>query len=152
MNSPSTARLLAVLNPLLEEALALPPAEVPAWLVRLGERDPAIARELEALLAAEEELDTGGFLAPGEWTGAGAPLEGRRLGAYTLERPLGQGGMGMVWLAHRSDGRFEGKVAVKLLNLALLDPVGSERFRREGSLLARLSHPGIARLLDAGVS
>jgi serine/threonine-protein kinase len=60
--------------------------------------------------------------------------------------------MGTVWLARRSDGRYEGRVAVKLLNLALLDPVGSERFRREGTLLARLSHPNIARLLDAGVT
>jgi serine/threonine-protein kinase len=60
--------------------------------------------------------------------------------------------MGTVWLARRSDGRYEGQAAVKLLNLALLDPVGSERFRREGTLLARLNHPNIARLLDAGVT
>ena len=60
--------------------------------------------------------------------------------------------MGTVWLARRSDGRYEGQAAVKLLNLALLDPVGSERFRREGTLLARLNHPNIARLLDAGVA
>jgi serine/threonine-protein kinase len=60
--------------------------------------------------------------------------------------------MGSVWLARRSDGRFEGRAAVKLLNLALLSPAGQERFRREGSVLARLAHPGIARLLDAGVS
>jgi serine/threonine-protein kinase len=60
--------------------------------------------------------------------------------------------MGTVWLARRSDGRFEGTAAVKLLNLALFDPVGAERFRREGTVLARLNHPGIARLLDAGVT
>jgi serine/threonine-protein kinase len=57
-----------------------------------------------------------------------------------------------VWLANRSDGRYEGSVAVKLLNLALLDPVGSERFRREGTALASLAHPNIARLGDAGVT
>src|SRR6185437_2267583 len=78
--------------------------------------------------------------------------EGLELGAYTLERLLGQGGMGSVWLARRTDGRFEGEAAVKLLNLALLTSSGQERFRREGSVLARLTHPGIARLLDAGVS
>jgi serine/threonine-protein kinase len=71
---------------------------------------------------------------------------------YTLERVLGQGGMGAVWLALRSDGRFEGKAAVKFLNLALLGRGGPERFRREGSVLARLAHPNIARLLDAGVT
>jgi serine/threonine-protein kinase len=60
--------------------------------------------------------------------------------------------MGSVWLAHRTDGRFEGRVAVKLMNLALVESLAVERFRREGSLLARLTHPGIARLLDAGVA
>ncbi|HEU4829625.1 MAG TPA: serine/threonine-protein kinase, partial [Gemmatimonadales bacterium] len=79
-------------------------------------------------------------------------LAGTRIGAYTLERRVGQGGMGSVWLARRNDGRFEGSVAVKLLNLALLDPVGSERFRREGTTLARLTHPNIARLIDAGIT
>src|SRR5689334_7794595 len=60
--------------------------------------------------------------------------------------------MGSVWLARRSDGQFEGRAAVKLLNLTLVRSSGLERFRREGSILARLTHPGIARLLDAGVS
>jgi eukaryotic-like serine/threonine-protein kinase len=60
--------------------------------------------------------------------------------------------MGTVWLANRADGRFEGQAAVKILNLGLLTPTGQERLRREGSVLARLTHPGIARLLDAGVS
>ena len=60
--------------------------------------------------------------------------------------------MGSVWLARRSDGRFEGSAAVKLLNPSLVGRAGEERFRREGSILARLTHPHIARLLDAGVS
>src|SRR5690606_21593992 len=110
------------------------------------------ARELESLLNSEPELDARGFLTGGPWSDAsGMPepatppsLAGHRIGAWTLERPLGQGGMGSVWLAHRSDGRFEGQAAIKLLNLALLDPVGNERFRREGSALARLTHPNIA--------
>ena len=79
-------------------------------------------------------------------------LDGLEVGGYLLGRLLGRGGMGSVWLGRRVDGRFEGQVAVKLLNLASLDPVGAERFRREGSTLARLAHPGIARLLDAGVA
>jgi serine/threonine-protein kinase len=60
--------------------------------------------------------------------------------------------MGTVWLARRADGHFEGEAAVKLLNLALLSSSGQKRFRREGSVLARLTHPNIARLLDAGVA
>ncbi len=79
-------------------------------------------------------------------------LAGYAVGPYTLEAPLGMGGMSTVWRARRSDGRFEGAVAVKLLNLALLGEGGDERFRREGTLLARLTHPHIARLLDAGVT
>jgi serine/threonine-protein kinase len=70
-----------------------------------------------------------------------------------LERLLGRGGMGAVWLAHRSDGRYAGRAAVKLLNLSLLGRAGStDRFKREGSALARLTHPNIARLIDAGVT
>ena len=60
--------------------------------------------------------------------------------------------MGSVWLAERCDGRFEGRAAVKLLNLALVGRAGEERFRREGNILARLTHPHIAHLVDAGVS
>ena len=74
------------------------------------------------------------------------------LGAYTIERSLGRGGMGSVWLARRTDGRFQGVAAVKLLNLSLLGPGGRARFEREGSVLARLAHPNIGRLLDAGVT
>jgi serine/threonine-protein kinase len=60
--------------------------------------------------------------------------------------------MGSVWLAQRSDGRFEREVAIKFLNLALARSAGEERFRREGTILARLTHRHIAQLIDAGVS
>ncbi|MGH7622305.1 MAG: serine/threonine-protein kinase, partial [Gemmatimonadaceae bacterium] len=73
-------------------------------------------------------------------------------GRYRLERPLGEGGRGSVWLARRNDGRFEGEAAIKFLSLAVAGPAGEARFRREGSVLARLTHPNVARLLDAGVS
>ena len=79
-------------------------------------------------------------------------LAGQIVGSYTLVSPIGHGGMGSVWLARRSDGRFEGHAAVKFLNAALVGQAGGERFRREGSVLARFAHPHIARLVDAGVS
>ena len=60
--------------------------------------------------------------------------------------------MGTVWLAERNDGRFTRRAAVKLLNAALIGKSGEERFRHEGSLLARLTHPNIAHLIDAGVT
>ncbi len=76
----------------------------------------------------------------------------RLVGNYALERLLGHGGMGAVWLARRRDGRFEGRAAIKFLDRALLDSEGVERFRREGEALARLEHANIARLIDSGVS
>ncbi len=163
--SSTPPNLVALLRPLLDQALELAPADRDAWLARVRAEMPALAPELEALLAEEAALDDRGFLVEEGWreSGVGDEVEsadrprdpehvGRTLGAYTLERPLGQGGMGTVWLARRSDGRFEGQVAVKFLTLALFDPVGRERFRREGNALARLTHPNIARLIDAGVA
>ncbi|HEV7366018.1 MAG TPA: serine/threonine-protein kinase [Gemmatimonadales bacterium] len=151
---PQTQDLLAAISPLLDEVLDLPPDARALWLAELRANRPELAAELEILLAAEAGLDARGFL-----TVAAAPepgtlpsLAGHRIGAYSLVRPIGHGGMGTVWLAQRSDGRYEAQVAIKLLNLALIDPVGSERFRREGTALARLTHPNIARLIDAGVT
>jgi len=65
---------------------------------------------------------------------------------------IGSGGMGSVWLAERCDGRFERKVAIKFIHLAVLDAAGAERFKREGAILGKLSHPQIAELIDAGVT
>jgi tetratricopeptide (TPR) repeat protein len=135
------------LEPLLDQALELAPDARARWLSELAGRSPELAADLAMLLAQEAAAEQGRFLAGPLQSG----LAGHVLGAYRLERPLGQGGMGSVWLARRADGRFDGTAAVKILNLALVTAPGQERFRREGSVLARLSHPGIARLLDAGV-
>ncbi|MEO7474308.1 MAG: serine/threonine-protein kinase, partial [Gemmatimonadales bacterium] len=137
-----------LLEPLLNEALELDSGARAPWLVELSSRSPELAAELASLLARDAAADRSGFLAG---RAAEPGLAGLELGAYRLVRPLGHGGMGTVWLARRSDGRFEGWAAVKILNLALLTAPGQERFRREGSVLARLNHSGIARLLDAGV-
>jgi len=137
-----------ILEPLLDEALDRAPESLARWLDELRATSPEIAAELRTLLEGEAALDRDGFLE----RPSTATLAGLDLGGWTLERPIGRGGMGSVWLARRSDGRFEGTAAVKLLNLALVSEAGQARFRREGSALARLAHPGIARLLDAGVS
>ena len=76
----------------------------------------------------------------------------RIVGNYALERPLGDGGTGSVWLARRHDGRFEGRAVIKFLHLALLGPKGIAGLRREGHVLARLEHVNIPRLIDAGVT
>jgi serine/threonine-protein kinase len=137
-----------VLEPLLDQALDLAPDERARWLNEVSITSPDVAEDLAALLRRQDAVERTGFL---ERT-ADVTLAGLELGGWTLERPLGQGGAGSVWLARRSDGRFDGLAAVKLLNLELLSQSGRERFRHEGSVLARLTHPGIARLLDAGVS
>lgn len=137
----------------LDRMLDLPPHERAAGLAAIREQDPDIATDVEAMLEHHRQLSAEGFLdaappaKPVEVT-----LAGVTVGAYTLASPIGYGGMGSVWLASRSDGRFEGQVAVKLLNAALVGRTGEERFRREGTILARLAHPHIARLIDAGVS
>jgi serine/threonine-protein kinase len=146
------------LSPLLDEVLDLTPPERVLRLESLTAEDAALAADLGVLLDAHAQADHEGFLDGVAETRIGAAamppptLEGRRLGAYTLIRLLGQGGTGSAWRARRDDGRFEGEVAIKLLHLSLLGRVQAERFRREGAILARLSHPNIARLLDAGVS
>ena len=150
--------VLAALSPLLDHALDMAPAERAAWLAELRADRPELAAELAALLAREADPATRGFLGsepPGGWFRPAVgdpPVAGAEFGAYSLVRLLDEGGMGSVWLARRSDGRFEGDVAIKLLGAALLTGAGAERFRREGSALARLAHPNIARLLDAGVT
>ena len=136
-----------VLEPLLDHALDLSDAERDQWLSELSVSSPDVATELTSLLSGDIQAERSGFMAQP----IAVSLGGLELGAYTLVEPIGHGGMGSVWLARRADGRFEGRAAVKLLNLARLSPSGQARFRREGSVLARLTHPGIARLLDAGV-
>lgn len=142
------------LSALLDEALELPPEQRAAWLDTRRRSHPELAARLEQLLRAEAQADADGFLTRPEPAGADllAAPEAATLGPWRLERPIGHGGMGTVWLARRQDGRFEGTAAIKFLALAVTGPDGEARFRAEGHVLARLTHPNIARLLDAGVS
>lgn len=77
--------------------------------------------------------------------------EGDVLGAWTLQGTLGQGGMGRVFLAVRSDGHYDQRAALKLLR-GWSGPDASARFTRERQILANLDHPHIARLLDGGTT
>jgi serine/threonine-protein kinase len=139
----------------LDRALELSDAERQEWLKQLREDEPALAKELAELLEARAQAAFSGFLSgpPLIPEGAGriATLIGRRVGPYVIDAEIGRGGMGSVWRARRDDGRFEGIVAVKFVNATWLGQAGEERFRIEGRLLAKLDHPNIARLLDAGV-
>lgn len=147
----------AVIGPLLDQLLDIDADAQAARLEQIQREDHSLADELRILLARQFRADHDGFLSgslPQDLMGLAdeTDLTGQAIGGYTLDRALGQGGMGSVWLAHRSDGLYEGNAAVKFLNLALVARGGAERFQREGNFLARLSHPHIARLIDAGVA
>jgi len=141
------------LSPRLDEALEMTDDERSSWLSSLQSENPTLAYQLEILLREHRELSEEGFLEASAMELPGGPgLAGQTLGVYTLVSQIGYGGMGTVWLAERSDGRFERRVAVKVLNIALMGKGGEERFKREGRILGRLTHPHIAELIDAGVS
>ena len=141
------------LSPYLDAALELDEDARIAWLKELDAREPAIAADVRSLLAERNKSDDQPLFSADPTTGLSrGDLAGQQLGAYTIDCVLGHGGMGTVWLAHRSDGRFDGSVAVKLLSAALIGRPAEQRFVREGSLLAKLRHPHIAQLIDAGVA
>jgi serine/threonine protein kinase len=153
MAPPLSPERWRVVIPYLDRALELEGPSREAWLATLRAEDAPLAAEVEALLARDQALDDDPFLdAPLVPAPLLASLSGQTIGAYTLRDAIGQGGMGTVWLAERTDGLYRGRVAVKLLNLSLVGQEGEARFRREAGILARLRHPHIAQLLDAGVS
>lgn len=151
--SPLSPDQWQVLSPYLDQALTLSEEECAHWLESLRQQNPDLANQLRDLVNQARVADERGFMeksptVPPE----SSRLAGQTVGAYRLLSMLGQGGMGTVWLAERSDGRFERRAAVKFLNIALAGRGGEERFKREGAILARLSDPNIAKLLDAGVT
>ena len=137
----------------LDHLLALPPSEQQAWVDSIRGSTPTVAAELQALLDEHQILASEQFLEHSLLPQPGlVPTAGLAIGAYTLRSPIGEGGMGTVWLAERSDGRFERRAAVKFLNIAIAGRDGEARFTQEGAILGRLTHQHIAQLMDAGVS
>ncbi|MEE4329560.1 MAG: serine/threonine-protein kinase, partial [Wenzhouxiangella sp.] len=123
----------------------------------LKQAQPELFAELASLLDQDEpaqgwfdefesELDR---YRAAELDAAWAP--GRTIGPYRLERLLGSGGMGAVFLARKADGELRRPVALKLIPADALPEDGGQRLRHERDVLARLSHPNIAHLNDAGV-
>jgi eukaryotic-like serine/threonine-protein kinase len=148
---------LAALARLLDEALDQPTAARAGWLQAVAERAPEHHAPLLKLLASHEAAEAEDFLnrtLSVELLAQGhdAPAT-PHLGPYRLLRKLGDGGMSSVWLAERADGQFDGQVAIKLLPPALASHAGfRERLQHEAQVLAKLSHPHIAKLLDAGIA
>jgi hypothetical protein len=148
---------------LFESLLELPPAAREAKLVAAAAGPEALGpealAEVRSLLAHHDAAATGGggFMAADASsalaeTPAPAVLPGQRLGAWEVVRAIGAGGMGEVFEARRADGSYEGRAAVKLLKRGMDSAAVLQRFAQERQALARLSHPHIARLLDAGAS
>ncbi len=136
-------------------ALELPSGERSAYLDRACRDDATLRAEVDAMLAADEpdralEIerlvhdDAGPADEPD-------PFIGMRLGTWRIRSLIGRGGMGLVYLAERADGQFEQQVALKVVR-ALSPGDSPSRFHAERHILARLSHPNIARLLDAGLT
>lgn len=136
---------------LFDAALDVPEAEREAWLAAHGGERPALRERVAALLradAAQAAIATAGPAAARR----AAPLPPPRVGPYRLEGLVGRGGMGAVYLAQRDDGLFEQAVAVKFVRPPThRADIAQALIDAERRSLARMHHPGIARILDAGV-
>jgi serine/threonine-protein kinase len=137
---------------------ALPDAEQRAALEALRAEVPEVHERVAALLAADRRAEAREFLGtPAAESLRPEPVvlqsdrTGTHCGAWTLLRPIGEGGMGQVWLAERNDGMYSRRAAVKLLGRGGGGAAAFARFVREGQILARLTHPNVAGLIDAGV-
>ncbi len=139
---------------LLDEVLKLEAVERRNYLEQSG-ASAEIRAEVESLLAFENESEDLMRLSAVEFSKdffdeAENALLGKNIGAYRIIGELGYGGMGAVYLAERADGKFEQRVALKLLKREMNTSALRRRFQQEREILASLEHPHIARLLDAG--
>ena len=139
------------MGPYLDQALDMSDGDRAAWLTSLREQNPALVARLESLLEDHRSLAQERFLERGpSILSTGSAMAGSVVGVYTLLAPIGAGGMGSVWLAERSDGEIQQRVAVKLLGAGGLRSGWRERFLKERQLLASLNHASIVHVIDAG--
>jgi eukaryotic-like serine/threonine-protein kinase len=154
---PSWVRVKEVLALALEQ----PVGRRSALLDELCIGDAELRAEVDSLLAAE--TPTGIFIDHPALPGLDLPASpdgyaeedphiGRQLGPYSIERCLGRGGMGAVYLASRADKEFEHDVALKMIRRGMDSELVVRRFRHERQILATLNHPHIARLFDGGTT
>ena len=150
---PSTACAWAQVRDLFGQLVDLTPADR-ARVLAQAHPSTELEREVCELLAQHDaELGSGrDFLSPAAALEAWPATDrhGQRLGAWEITALLGTGGMGEVWGARRADGAYDAQVAIKVLRPGLGSAGLLERFALEQRTLARLDHPNISRLLDAG--
>lgn len=145
------------IEPMIDIALELPKHARERYLERIDATEPALGPLLRQLVATHERAEAAREMETVPRLAAAPPASsdfsaGTMVGPFRLLSALGRGGMGEVWLAEQVDGRVQRQVALKLPAQIQRGPVWRERFRRERDILARLSHPHIAHLYDAGVS
>jgi serine/threonine protein kinase len=134
-------------------AIELPADERAAYLEAQPDIGHHTRRQLEDLLQADADVHsevTRRAAAADAKQAQSQDWSGRQIGAYRIERTLGHGGMGTVFLAHRADGSLEQKVAIKVVRPDLLGTAALARFRLERQVLALLQHPNIPKMLDTG--
>ncbi|MEZ5344685.1 MAG: protein kinase [Pyrinomonadaceae bacterium] len=141
---------------ILGKALDLPVEERQDFLFQ-AELSPEVRSEVESLLSFEEEAGQMMNLSAVEFSsdffeGDERSVLGQTFGNFRIVRELGYGGMGTVYLAERIDGKFQQKVALKVLKREMNTATLRKRFQREREILASLEHPNIARLLDTGTT
>lgn len=150
MNPERWQKVKSILAEVLEQQS---PEDKTALIGRSCIDDPELFHELESLISRADGNDT--FEECAESLAAAVSQDGvsdigSRVGAYVITREIGRGGMGTVYLAARADGCFEKEVAIKVLNRGAATEELARRFQAERQVLARLDHPNIARLIDAG--
>ncbi len=146
------------ISEILMDCLEVESAERDKYLANL-DISQEILTEIESYLATENEVDnllnlsavdfSNGFFNEDDLESA---VAGQQFGAYKVIGELGHGGMGAVYLATRTDGKFEQQVALKLLKREMNTAAIRRRFEQERNILASLEHPNIARLLNAGTT
>jgi eukaryotic-like serine/threonine-protein kinase len=126
------------------------------FVVNASDGDLSVSREVLDLLAAATAAEARDFIEEPPIrllaAGDGGLAYGYRLGSYRIDRELGRGGMGAVYLALRADDEYDKKVAIKVLRWSTSNEDLVQRFRQERQILASLEHPNIAALLDGGTA
>ena len=141
---------------LFHEAIELPQGDRAAFLDRACQAGTPLREEVDLLLSAA-------LVAQGNpaWQSGAIANEANLIGAehdatefdrYRLLERIGAGGMGVVYKAVRSEDDISQTVAIKIVHAMPRDEMAQARFAQERRILARLEHPNIARLIDAGAT
>jgi serine/threonine protein kinase/Tol biopolymer transport system component/tetratricopeptide (TPR) repeat protein len=144
---------------IFEAVLQRPPEDRAAFLDRVCANDITLRNQVDTLLLSIDragravESPAFGVALTDTMVGQTSPtVIGKRLGSYRIEREIGRGGMGSVYLAVRADDEYKKRVAIKLIKRGMDTDFIVRRFRNERQILASLDHPHIARLLDGGTT